>query len=289
MYCKLRCNKILTLKAGSGKHAALRKVQDICHELTDSKWSLKPATWTYWIRFPGRCIHDARVQRPTDPAQLQVREQRLCLDHWNGKCLWKILDIDCCLMAGRVDGWGLGRFCDCLTTKKTSEEVIRNYFAERACGQRFYILFNYDIVQLYETTILDLNTAHIQNTLLYLHSHTIRGVSPDDFVDDWLVAQVSLLRSCFAPISEKLFNGCPHFVHVEIRCRGNSHIGILHDFNAVLFWILLVHVRMKPNFITLTAKSLFNANNLVTYYSRDLWILKHAHCTGNDPLDEGLV
>ena len=136
-------------------------------------------------------------------------------------------------MAGRVDGRGLGRFCDCLTTKKKLVRKSQGTTLLKGPVENASTYY-YDIVQLYETTILALNTTHIQNTLLYLHSHTIRGVSPDDFVDDWLVAQVSLLRSCFTPISEELFNGCPHFVHVEIRCRGNSHIGILHDFNVVL-------------------------------------------------------
>ena len=60
------------------------------------------------------------------------------------------------------------------------------------------------------------------------HLHLIRRISTDNLVNNRLVAAIPLGCSFLAPVSEELFDGSPHLLHVKRCGRTDGHTRILH-------------------------------------------------------------
>lgn len=77
------------------------------------------------------------------------------------------------------------------------------------------------------------------------HLHFIRRISTDNFVNNRFIAATPLGSSFLTPVSEELFDGRPHLLHVKQRGRTDGHTSILckiekHGYMHIL--ILLIHV-----------------------------------------------
>ena len=156
---------------------------------------------------------------PIDPNQLLEREWTPYSGHWNRKLTIMTVRM---YSAKKPNNLDLALWWYAITVKDTL--LARNV----SCWN-----WTWPSCEAYATKLNPSSEIHdLSEAAVYLHC--LRRISPEHFVNDWFVTHAPFLFSFFAPISEELFDGRLHFLHVKGSGRSDRHTGVLCTWSEIL-------------------------------------------------------